>query len=136
LSILSKFFLIWSIPSMIDDEDKFFRRIHGQVGHLKQTMCCMHAWNDSNHQYLKTLRDAKNLKKDDDYFQNGMEDWICGWVGFHHFLLTMIFWWPRNLILARLKASYACATTSLQHTNNKICPIATWAQTPNGFKFF
>jgi hypothetical protein len=127
---LSKFFMIWSIPSMIDDDDKLFRRIHGHVGCLKQTMCYMHAWNDSNDQYLKTLRDAKNLKKDDDYFQNGMEDWKCGWVSFHHFLLMMIFWWPRFFILVRVKASCACATF-LQCTNNKIWPIVTWTQTPN-----
>ncbi len=53
---------------------KLFRRIHGLVGHLKQTLCYMHAWNDSNDQNSKTLRDVKNLRKDDGYSQNGVED--------------------------------------------------------------
>jgi hypothetical protein len=49
---------------------------------LKQTLCCMHAWNDSNNQNSKTLRDAKNLRKNDGCFQNGVEDWKRSvWVG-------------------------------------------------------
>jgi hypothetical protein len=86
---------------MIDDENKFFpnklfKRIHGSTDHLKQILCCMHAWNDSKDQNSKTLKDAKNLKKDDGCFQNGMEDrrksvWVGGWVGLHHYLLMMIF---------------------------------------------
>ncbi len=59
--------------------NNLFKRIHGSVGHLKQTMCCMHVWNDQN---FKTFRDAKNLRKDDGCFQNGMEDWKRSvWVG-------------------------------------------------------
>jgi hypothetical protein len=65
----------------------------------------MHALNDLSDQNFKILRDAKNLMKDDGCSQNGVEDWICGWVGLHHFLLTMIFWWFGNLNLAHLKAS-------------------------------
>jgi len=34
---------------------------------------------------------------------------MCGWVGLHHFLLTMILWGLRNLNAVRLKASCACA---------------------------
>jgi hypothetical protein len=42
----------------------------------------MHALNGSNNQNLKTLRDAKNLRKDDGCFHNGVEDWRRNeWVG-------------------------------------------------------
>jgi hypothetical protein len=65
--------------SMTNDEDKFFLtnflKIHESVSHLKQTLCCMHDWNDSSNQNSKPLRDAKNLKKYYGYSQNGMEDW-------------------------------------------------------------
>jgi hypothetical protein len=54
---------------------KLFKGIHGLVGNLKQTMYCMHAYNDSSNQNSKTLRDAKNQRKDDGCFQNGVEDW-------------------------------------------------------------
>jgi hypothetical protein len=66
---------------------KLFRGIYGLAGHLKQNLCYMHAWNDSSNQNSKTLRDVKNLRKNDGCFQNGMEDWekMCGWLGFHHF---------------------------------------------------
>jgi len=84
-----------------------------------------------------TQKMQKNSRKDDGCFQNGVEDWICGWVGLHHFLLKMIFWQPKNLNLVCFKASYACvATKSLQHTNNIIWPIATRTQTPYGLNFF
>ncbi len=78
---------------------KFFRKIHRLVNHLKQTLCCMHAWNDSSDQNSKTLKDVENLRKNDGCSQNGMENWkkcVGGW-GLHHFLLTMIFWQPGNL---------------------------------------
>jgi hypothetical protein len=54
--------------------NKLFRGIHGSTGHLKQILCYIHAWNDSSHQNLKTLRDAENIKKVDGCSQNGMED--------------------------------------------------------------
>ncbi len=61
---------------------------------------------------------------------------VCGWVGLHHFLLTMIFWRPGNLNLARLKASCACAAAaSLHRTDNRTWPIATRAQTPCGLPY-
>jgi hypothetical protein len=59
-----------------------FKGIHGLASHLKQTLCYMHAWNASSDQNLKTLMDAKNLKRDDGCSQNGVEDWKkCVWVG-------------------------------------------------------
>ncbi len=59
---------------MTNDEDKFFKRIHGLVGHLRQTLCYMHAWNDSNDQNSKTLNDAKTLRKNVVWFKIGMAD--------------------------------------------------------------
>ncbi len=42
----------------------------------------MHAWNDSSNENSKTLKDAKNLRKDDGCSQNEVEDWkISVWVG-------------------------------------------------------
>jgi len=101
---LSRFFLKWLVPSMTNDEDNFFptnffEGFHGSVGHLKQTMCYLYAWNDSSGQNLNTLRDAKNLRKDVDVLKMELKigKEVGGWVGLHHFLLIMIFWWPRNL---------------------------------------
>ncbi len=63
--------------------NKLFRRIHGSIGHLKQTLCCMNAWNDSRDQNSKTLKDVKNLRKIDGCPKNGIEDrrknvWVGG----------------------------------------------------------
>jgi hypothetical protein len=115
---------------------KFLKGIHGPTGRLRQTMCCMHVWNYLNDQNFKMLRDAKIIRKDDGCSQNGVEDWVCGCVGLHHFLFMMIFWWPRNLNLVHLKASYAYVmATSLHNTNNWTWPITTWTQIPRGLNF-
>ncbi len=43
---------------------------------------------------------------------------MCVWVGFHHFLLMMIFWWLGNLNLACFKVSRACViVVTLQQHN-------------------
>jgi hypothetical protein len=46
----------------------------GQLVTWNKPLCYMHAWNDSSDQNSKTLKDAKNLRKDDGCSQNGMED--------------------------------------------------------------
>uniref|UniRef100_A0A8R7JYF6 Uncharacterized protein n=1 Tax=Triticum urartu TaxID=4572 RepID=A0A8R7JYF6_TRIUA len=52
----------------------------------------------------------------------------------YHFLLSMIFWRPGNLNLARRRASVAwMALLGLHRTERRTCPMATRAQTPCGF---
>ena len=53
--------------------------------------------------------------------------------GAYHFLLTMIFWRPGNLNLARRRASWACwLLLSLHRTERRTWPMATLAQVPCG----
>jgi hypothetical protein len=64
---------------MTNDENKFFPTnfLEGFMGQLvtwNKPLYCMHAWNNSSDQNTKTLKGAKNLKKDDGCSQNGVED--------------------------------------------------------------
>jgi hypothetical protein len=70
---------------------------------------------------------------------------VCGWVGLHHFLLTMILWRPRNLNVACLKASCACCKVvkidmtrpfCVQHHVNVYPNTLNNGRVSNGGQFF
>jgi hypothetical protein len=80
---------------------KLFRGIHGSTNHLKQTFvlhACLKWFKQSKFKNPKGCIKPKEKWWVFSKWSGGLKNkCVGGWVGFHHFLLTMIFWWPRNL---------------------------------------